>query len=194
MLLVAGCGSDPDAASRPEKPADAAKPEAGSTGDEPYNPKALSDVRDAEAEGEIYPTAAPPERVSTVFERSLRGTAKRECVEAPHRTDVRSGEFVARVEHVYTDENTGKRYAKIPWSRLHLSEEYLANGGDVAAMTVRVAPLEDSSRIKTRKLPETAGNATGEFYPSGTPLPGRGPWRVIATSGPDWGCFDLKIS
>ena len=192
MLFVVGCGSDPDTASRPEEPA--ATPEAGATRDEPYNRKALSDVRDAEAEGEVYPTAAPPERTSSVFEHSLRGTSKRECVEIPRRTDVRSGEFVARVEHVYTDENTGKRYAKIPWSRLHLSDEYFANEGNVAAMTVRVAPLEDPSRIETRKLSETAGNARGEFYTSGTPLPGRGPWRMIATSGPDWGCFDLHAS
>ncbi len=101
---------------------------------------------------------------------------------------------MARVEYVYTDENTGKRYAKIPWSRLHLSEEYFANEGNVAAMTVRVAPLEDPSKIKTRKLSGTAGNASGESYSSGTPLPGEGPWRMIATSGPDWGCFDLKVS
>ena len=154
----------------------------------------LSDVRDAEEEGEAYSAAATPNRTSSVFEHSVRGTSKRECVEVPRRTDVRSGEFVARVEHVYTDESTGKRYAKIPWSRLHLSEEYFANEGNVAAMTVRVAPLEAPSKIKTRKLSETAGNASGEFYTSGTPLPGKGPWRMIVTSGPDWGCFDLKAS
>ena len=125
----------------------------------------------------------------------MRGTSKRECVEVPRRTYVRSGEFVARVEHTYTGENTGKRYAKIPWSRLHLSEDYFANEGEVRAMTVRVASLDEPSKIQVRKLSETAGNASGEFYTSGTPLPGRGPrWRMIATSGPDWGCFDLKTS
>ena len=194
LLFVTGCASDPDTASRPEKPADDAASEAGATRNESYNSKTLFDVRDAEEEGEAYPKAAPPDRTSPIFARSLRGTSKRECVEVPRRTGVRSGEFVARVEIVYTDESTGKRYAKIPWSRLHLSEEYFANEGDVAAMTVRVAPLEDPSRIKARKLSETAGNASGEFYTSGTPLPGEGPWRMIATSGPDWGCFDLKAS
>ena len=194
LPFVVGCGSDPDAGSRPVKSSEAAGPEASLTGDEPHDSKVLSDVRDAEAEGKAYPTAASPERTSPVFEQPLRGTSKRECVEIPRRTYVRSGEFVARVEYVYTDENTGERYAKIPWSRLHLSEEYFANEGKVAAMIVRVAPLEDPSRIEARKLSGTAGNASGEFYTSDTPLPGEGPWRMIATSGPDWGCFDLKAS
>jgi hypothetical protein len=30
-------------------------------------------------------------------------------------------------------------------------------------------------------------------YTTGTVLPRRGAWRLIATAGRNWGCFDLKL-
>ncbi|MGH3145371.1 MAG: hypothetical protein ACRDTR_06165 [Rubrobacter sp.] len=93
------------------------------------------------------------------------------------------------VTYLYTE--AGKRFAKIPWSRLHLRDEYLAHAGEASDLTIRAAILEKPKEIHTQKL----SNDGAEHYYSGTALPSEeGPWRLIATSGPDWGCFDLKAS
>ena len=39
----------------------------------------------------------------------------------------------------------------------------------------------------------TGTNASGPFYISDFVLPHAGRWRLIATAGPDWGCFDLTL-
>jgi len=31
------------------------------------------------------------------------------------------------------------------------------------------------------------------FYATGTLLPHRGRWRLVATAGRNWGCFDLML-
>ncbi len=187
-LLATGCGGEPETSSDKNAPAEAAAADAA-------GPAKLTDMRDAEEEGRAYPTAPPPDRTFPTFRKDLPGTEKRECVEVRVGTanspgdDVRSGEFAAAVMYLY--EEAGNRFAKIGWKPLHLHEEYFENGGDVSGLEVRVASLSEPTEIVTFRKGDVSGGGEA-FYSSGTPLPGEGPWRMVATSGPDWGCFDLE--
>jgi hypothetical protein len=196
LLLLVGCETTPDTSARRDSPDGATPVGSAAVGGRLDDPAALPDVRAAEDRAGEYPSAEPPRRVFPIFRRDLPGTSRRECVEVSPGERARSGEFVASVEYLYRDDSeSGRRSAKIAWSPLHLREEYLANGGETSGMEIRAASLEEPGRIVTHEITRTAGNSgTGAFYPSGTPLPGEGPWRLVVTSGPDWGCFDLKPS
>ena len=186
FLLVGGCGGEPETASRPD--ARAAK-----TGGGDAEPAKLSDIREAEDEGGAHLVAPPPERKAPVFWGSPRGSTERQCVELPREGLRRSGEFATALLYLYDAGGQDGWGAKMPWSPLHLREEYFANEGEVRGVTVRTASFERPSEIKTQKFVATSGfGELGEAYPSYVRLPGEGPWRMVATSGPDWGCFDLE--
>ena len=181
FLLVAGCGGEPETAARPESTSGVA------------GAVQLSDIREAEEEGRACPAAPPPERRAPVFSDSAPGRGVRECVALPAKGVRRSGEFATELLYLYRREGSGEWGAKMPWSALHLREEYFANGGDVRGVTVRSASLKRPTKIKTQKFTRTSGfGKLGVAYPSHVRLPGEGPWRLVATSGPDWGCFDLE--
>ena len=190
-LFFVGCGSeDLDTASRSKEPAEGASGVGGSVS---QSSARLSDIRDAEEQGEGYPTAQAPDGRAPVFREPSPGVTTRECVTVSDEGPTRSGEVVTQVLYLNEDEKAGKLGAKMPWATLHLQNEYFARQGEVPGVVVRVASLGEPSKIKTYKFSRTAGFAEmGVSYPSYVRLPGEGPWRLIATSGPDWGCFDLK--
>ena len=184
VLLVLGCGGEPETAARPETFSGVSS-DTGSNG--------ISDMREAEKEGRAYPTAPPPERRAPVFSGPAPGSSGRECVALPAKNARRSGEFATKLFYLRDEKGPGGWGAKMPWSPLHLREEYFANKGDVRGVTVRVASLEAPREIKTQRLKRTSGfGKLGVAYPSYLRLPGGGPWRVVVTSGPDWGCFDVQ--
>lgn len=181
LLLAAGCGGDNEAVSRQKTPP-------GETGK-----GKLSDIRDAEDEGRAHAAAPPPERRTPVFSSSSPGSSGRECVALPANGVRRSGEFATDLLYLRDEEGPGGWGAKMPWSPLHLREEYFANEGDVRGVTVRVASLRAPREIRTQRFERTSGfKELGLAYPSYVRLPGEGPWRMVATSGPDWGCFDVE--
>lgn len=202
LLFVAGCGSDGGTVSRPDGSGNAGRG-AAAAGKPSRTPTDLADICDAEEHGKAHPKVSAPSEKVPDFRADAPGATERECVEMPTGTvdspgeTVRSGEFVAAFEYFHTD--GGPREAKIPWVPLHL-KEWRSDGsgkpGDSDKplnMTVRVASLAEPTKIVTRRLDQVA-STNESFYPSGTPLPGEGPWRMVATWGPDWGCFDLKPS
>jgi hypothetical protein len=103
--------------------------------------------------------------------------------------------MVTEVFYLYRNEATGRWGAKMPWVPLHLRDGYPAARDEVPGVTVRVASLEKPSEMKTRKFSAVASfRGLGGAHTSFVALPGEGPWRIVATSGPDWGCFDLRRS
>jgi hypothetical protein len=135
-----------------------------------------------------------------VFARAP-GSAERQCVDVdelrardvwrevstPDGTtvrvlDVRSGEILAGNFYGLTgagDPGDPDFVAKIYW---------VPNDSDVA-----VQSLDDPARspITTQFGNASAGGRF--FWPSGTPLPGHGRWRLTAESIGQWGCFVLTV-
>jgi hypothetical protein len=121
---------------------------------------------------------------------SSPGTADRRCVPVEDLEWVRSGDFVVGNFASYrrywdgTDENS-----KLAYTPLH------STTGDqpltVTAETIGTDPIETVQPL------HAVGNAWTldgiPFFSTGTVLPHRGSWRLVAVAGLNWGCFELTI-
>jgi hypothetical protein len=164
-------------------------------------------IAEAEAEARAHAQAAPPSNPPTPFKSAL-GTPERTCVEAERYqvpagelsasaplpsagtsagAGLRSGEFVAGSFAAYIEEwRRDPGFGKLWWFPLHTRE--------MPGLTIRAILLDDPAVTRVFNAPFTAFNATGTFYPSSVMLPVAGRWMLIATSGPDWGCFVLQLT
>jgi hypothetical protein len=98
---------------------------------------------------------------------------------------IRSGEFVAGPFGAFgRDWARDPRDGKLWWVPLHREP--------MPGLTVRAVLLDDPAIDRTFTLTPAAG-ADGPFYPSGVVLPVPGRWMLLATAGPDWGCFVITI-
>jgi hypothetical protein len=124
---------------------------------------------------------------TSVFQQSLPGTSRRECVTvADGVTLVRSGDFVAGDFAVYRQQwkpNLGPGLGKIFWVP--------ANPQPTAALTI-TATSADGRHI-TYKAGSLSESDAGPVYPSGIPLPTTGTWKLLAQAGDSWGCFQLVL-
>lgn len=152
----------------------------------------------AEQEAQNHPKAPPPKIISTIFKKDVPGTAKRKCVNVNSVVEahpkamrqlggaIRSGEFVAGNFALALspplDVNPLK--VKIWWAPLHTQR--------MPGLKVEATPLKGSGKVRIKHA--VASNQMGSFYPSGLRFSKPGTWRLIVTSGPDWGCFDLTLS
>jgi hypothetical protein len=102
--------------------------------------------------------------------------------------EVRSGEFIAGPFREYArlwKPHMAEGMGKLWWIPLHQDR--------MSGLTVRATRLGASPITRTYRFPNKAWTDDGPFYPSGIPLPSAGRWRLVATSGPDWGCFELTL-
>jgi hypothetical protein len=124
---------------------------------------------------------------TSVFQRNLPGTSRRECVTvADGVTLVRSGDFVAGDFAVYRQHwkpDLGPGLGKIFWIP--------ADPQPTAALTITATSA--SGRHITYKAGSLAESDAGPFYPSGIPLPTTGTWKLLARAGDSWGCFELAL-
>jgi len=144
---------------------------------------------DAEEDARSHPSAPPPEQPVQHFLDRNPGTEQRKCVDVERHEIVRSGEFVAGDFRRYIDQwrpNMPSNEGKIWWVPLHQDK--------MGGLKVRAFSLDDSTVNRMYYFPMAASSREGrQFYPSGIPLPTAGRWRLVATSGPDWGCFDVTV-
>jgi hypothetical protein len=154
-------------------------------------------VAQAEAEAAGFPRA---DSISITQPRLAKapfaGTADRRCVPAtapdPRGSgSLRSGDIVVR--GTPSELTAGKR-RKILWLPLHGSGASRATRLIVRAD--RVGSPGDSVRFSVAGLAYTPGPPTTRLYsyPSEVTLPAPGEWIVVATAGPDWGCFVVDVS
>lgn len=189
-FLTTACGGEPDAKARHEP--GAGKPPDGS-----------SVAVDAGRTARKPPEAEPPETLPATFVEEPPGTAERECVrvnrllgETVRNGAVRSGEIVAgpfqhfvrgwhpRIENklwvapLHTSRMPGATIERIPLD----GQPSVAAVGyeDVAWFAEEAPPNSDKARSTS-------------FYPGGLRLPEPGRWRLVVTSGPDWGCFEVEV-
>jgi hypothetical protein len=165
----------------------------------------VASIELAEREGASWPRRPVPALVSpaffidhsqkTSFTSTLpklvppnrnHGRSERKCVEGFDLGPIRSGEFVIGGELGGRMLSSPRGLQKIYWIPLHPSE--------VDTLVVR-GTLLDSPRDTTRFVSADRAHAIPSremFYPSLVSLPKNGRWLMVATSGPDWGCFILK--
>ncbi|HEX8229636.1 MAG TPA: hypothetical protein VF826_10035 [Chloroflexia bacterium] len=143
----------------------------------------------AEEDARTHPTAPSPGNRPPEFNMNYPGTAQRTCVDVAKDDIVRSGEFIAGNFQLFIEQwrpNLTEREGKIWWIPLHQDQ--------MPGLTVKLIRFEDLTTIfQVRNFPTVGSTGVGSFYPSGVPLPSAGRWRLVATSGPDWGCFDVAV-
>lgn len=212
LLVLAGCaaGGTPAATSptapaigNPPPAAERATPLSQAATNNRSSAPLPATTAAAEAEGRDYPQSHPPQEPDGAFQRAA-GTAARDCVEvepllasdadstlpasdqrgsAGH--GIRSGEFVAGPFGGYK-QNWARdpRDGKLWWVPLHRDA--------MPGLTVRAVLLDDPAIGRAFTLTPAAG-ADGPFYPSGVVLPAPGRWLLLATAGPNWGCFVMTL-
>jgi hypothetical protein len=115
----------------------------------------------------------------------LPGSVAYRCVEVGNYSDVRSGGFVAG-NFRFDRENFASVFkpvkeVKIYWIPLHV--------GTMPTLTVRETHVGFPDTTLTATWRDVAANPGVVFYPSATPIPVSGTWRLMASAGPNRGCF-----
>jgi hypothetical protein len=117
--------------------------------------------------------------------RGLPGSVAYRCVEVGNHSDVRSGGFVAGNFRTDREDFASVfkklKEVKIYWVPLHV--------GTMPTLTVRETHVGFPHRIRTTIWRDVAANPGVVFYPSATPMPVPGTWRLMASAGPNRGCF-----
>ena len=169
----------------------------------------LLSVEDAEAEARTWPIIDGPVN-PTASSGRYEGVADRVCVDVePGVAETgawRSGDFVAGSFDVYLEERPKDFvYNKLWWSPAYNRPDLLA-GVTVRAVRLdapgpgpsteiffldQVAWGAGSAEATPTPLPE--GVHPDYFYPSGLELPTGGHWMLVATMGPNWGCFVIDL-
>jgi hypothetical protein len=115
------------------------------------------------------------------------GTAERRCVTVGRRSEVRSDSFMVGNFQAYAaDWNGTPDYSKLYYIPLYPQGK--------PPLDVQAKPLGGQAAPFVSVL-QGHGEALGDpfAYTTGTVLPRRGEWRLVATAGRNWGCFDFTL-
>jgi hypothetical protein len=123
--------------------------------------------------------------------------APRVCVTAFEVGPARSGEFTIGGNLAGLSGMYAGHQGKVWWAPLH-------NARNMPPLVVRGRSLttpQDTVRFTSSNVafpvvhgaPPVPEAERKYFFPSGITIPQRGRWLVIATSGPNWGCFILTV-
>lgn len=201
LLLLAGCA---DSGGTPVSPGAEA---GGSRGEPARSADARSDgsahrEHDVELLARKHPKAPAPANLPALFEQEVPGTAERECVyvnrllvETGGGGAIRSGEFVAGPFTYFVRGWVPYNENKLWFAPLHTQK--------MSKLVVRAIPLAHPEKARTilyktiaweaEAPPDSKEAMDTRFYPGAMRLPEAGRWRLIANSGPDWGCFEVTV-
>lgn len=148
-------------------------------------------VGDAEAEGAAWVRRSEP-----TFQPVTGGadhwvdSGSRECVAVESAGPIRAGDFVIGGEIL---RSTVGRQVRIWWEPMHPAESF-----SLVVRGARLSPAPDTLRYGNPGWAIGGSPSLGAvgpiFYASGFTFPSSGRWLLIATSGPDWGCFIVTTS
>jgi hypothetical protein len=141
----------------------------------------------AELDGARSSQPSSADSTTAWFLSLTRATAKRQCVEGGRSSDAQSGEFVLRGLQEYA---TRWRHGnpKLMWVPAH------ASSSAPAALIVRATRLDENGDqvVFTHALDRsTSPPVLG--YRTGFNLPSSGRWLLVASAGPNWGCFVFTV-
>ena len=120
------------------------------------------------------------------------GSAARRCVKVKNRTDVRSNSFIVGNFRSYisgwdgTIENSKLYY--IPLYPEHTAPPLAVSAEPLDGQPADPPIVEGGTNDYAWGLPNGP-----PFYATGTLLAHRGRWRLVATAGRNWGCFELTL-
>ena len=162
-------------------------------------------VAAAERDGAVYPhprftdvvqahAALPLDRLAG----EVRTASPRVCVTGHDVGPAVSGEFRIGGNLAGSSSMHAGRPGKVWWAPLHYA-------ADMPPLVVRGRSLTTpsdtvrftSSKIGWQGMPGARSVPPAMrkyFFPSGITIPRSGRWLVIATSGPNWGCFILTVT
>lgn len=152
-----------------------------------------SSIAAAEAEGARWPRAVANNDTSAAA--GAVGSSERRCADVDHINIARSGDFVAGPFELYNSTWSGG-YGKLWWRPAWVSRT------DTVPLIVRVARLDAHADAVIFTQPALAHGidpraprtrTSPDFYPSGIHVPAVGHWLLVATAGPNWGCYILTV-
>lgn len=134
-----------------------------------------------------------PGAVQTAAFRQAPGSASYRCVDVRRDRDVRSGGFLAGPFGI-DEQGFAAAYqlrgqhteVKIYWVPLHVDH--------MSELTVQATLLPGRTVARTARLTSVAAAGHMVFYPSVIPIPAPGRWELVATAGPNRGCFLATFS
>jgi len=148
----------------------------------------------AEQEGAAFPRQAPPAQLHVFFSREFAGTAERKCVTASPPVaggSLRSGEFIIRSSLLTPTTQRPPNGYKVLWVPEHNPYEFHST---LLIRARRLAASSDSLRQEVADWAyQPGGPRTASAFPSLIDFPIGGRWLIVATAGPDWGCFVLGV-
>lgn len=154
--------------------------------------RADSLITAAEAAGAMHPRAERQKSVSAEWkENAWWGSEERKCVEVRGMGPVRSGEFIIGGELGGRPAILPRVPAKIWWAPLHNGERM----DSLIIVGERLSsPMQMRLALGTVAFVMSPGQSIPPtdreyFFPSGTVIPDWGRWLLVASSGPNWGCF-----
>lgn len=158
-------------------------------------------VATVEREAASFPRdSALPLRMKKAFTSTdIAGSSERKCVAGSGSGPLRSGEFIigGQLSGVDSRQRIRSVAPKIWWSPLHhapkmelvvRARQVERGGGEYRFHGVTVAWGVPSAG---ENVPE---NEREYFFPSGIEFLHSGKWIIVATQGPDWGCFILTLA
>lgn len=170
------------------------------------------DVAQAEGDGARYPSQSFTGLLPAHFDETREGnkgplgpsggTSARRCVDGTAFWWARSGELVARplVQNIQAWEPDGERW-KLLFFLLHQDPSDARAAGPygdgllvraVSRSTPEQTYVYESPTPHTAYRPEEQREVVIDF-PAFLRLPYAGEWILVATAGPDWGCFMVDI-
>ena len=146
-------------------------------------------TREAEAQGARHPRTAPNNPFPAASPDATTGSPERTCVSVSGFNSARSGDFLASGFGEY-DQVWRAGLGTISWQPTNVTN------AKEPPLVVRATRLDFGIATRVFEFSAISRSAGGNtlVYPTGAHLPTSGTWMLVATAGPNWGCFLLAVA
>ncbi len=142
-------------------------------------------VRTAEVRGAVYDGGEKGPQQAGFDGQADSGTRDRKCVEVGDGDVVQSGDIVAGSFKFFGNHWQLNGARKLWWA-----PRYLPAGQARSVLLVQSTSLDRPAGVSTYRRDAMVRDAKGMyFYNTDFGLAAAGRWLIVATSGPNWGCF-----
>jgi hypothetical protein len=147
------------------------------------------DLQQVEARGAVFQGGERGPQQVGFDEQTDLGTKDRKCVEVTDGDIVQSGDFIVGSFRFFASHWQLNRARKLWWM-----PRYLSTGQLRSPLLVQANGLDRPGGVTTyRREALVRGNGGLYFFNTDFGLPEAGKWLLVATSGPNWGCFVVIV-